>query len=179
MPFDPEMMKSAVVLGAALGQSEADGSLTHAAQMNPLAIVHFGSRIQGSAASRQGRVRTRVIDDITYLTDYTYARTPRPGHPVAAAFSVDGEFYLVRVVPGLDKAERRDRLNAVLARAPIFDFNGQTRFTPADFGLGPSAHAYRCEVAIDADGVVTVTITAQGASIHHSLAISGDDVVRT
>jgi hypothetical protein len=180
-PFDPEIMKSAVVLGAALGQSEAAGSTGHAAQMNPLAIVRFGARIQSSAAfAHEGHVQTNVIDNITYLTDYTYDRTPRPGHPVRTAdFSVDGVVQLVRVVPGLDKADRRDSLNAILARAPIFDFNGQTRFCPEDFGLGRSAHTYSCEVASDADGVVTVMITAQGASIHHVLKISGDDVVRT
>jgi hypothetical protein len=177
-PFDPEMMKSVVVLGAALGRPEAAGSITHAAQMNPLAIIRLGYRMQSSAASGHDRVQT--IDDITYLTDYTFERTPRLGQPpVGTPFSVDGEFYLVRVVPGLDNAKRRDRLNGLLPRAPIFDFHGQTRFSPADFGLGGANHAYRCEVAVDADGIVTVTITTQGASIHHSLAISGDDVVRT
>lgn len=176
MPFDPESMKKAVVLGGALGQSDPELVSRTRARSNPLAIVRFGSRVvEGPASSNT----IPVVEDIVYVTDYAEEHTPVPDRVVKTPVPDFGpEFQLVRAIPGLANKYRRDRLNALLPRAPTFDFDDQARFQPRDFGPSVAPGHGRCEVSANADGVMMVTITFDGSGTAQSVQVAGDEMVR-
>lgn len=98
MPYRPDMMKQAVLLGA-IGLAQEPHLHLGADVLNTLAVVVYGGA--GEGAARTGTLDAPVVNSIRYIDD------TRSAH---GQFRLEtrGRFAIVRALPGLDDAENRD-----------------------------------------------------------------------